>query len=112
MTSYGRQDINECIEHLTNALGYPLSGGKDRNRKYCHLLLAAMAKAYPDRPSSTSVKLLIKHGMSGYWAKNIDGFQWLYYNYGKIINEIRSKQKKNPGAAGAATVIASVDDRD
>jgi hypothetical protein len=50
--------------------------------------------------------------MSGYWAKNIDGFQWLYYNYGKIINEIRSKQKKNPGAAGAATVIASVDDRD
>lgn len=111
--SYGRQDINECIEHLTKALGYPPSGGSNTNRRYCKLLLDIMAKNYPKRAPEVSVKLLIDHGMSGWYKDNIDGFRWLYYNYGKIINEIRKSYTKKPSSnPQKGTVIASVDDRD
>lgn len=90
--TFGNPAINDCVEYMTATLGYPPVGGVQLNRRYCKHLLGIMTKAYPSDPPEARLKLLIKHGRSGWYSRQMDGFQWLYYNYGKVINEIRAKQ--------------------
>ena len=115
--TFGDPLINDCMAYITATLGYPPVGGSQSNRRYCKHLLNIMTKAYPSDPPEVRLKLLIKHGSSGWYSRQMDGFQWLYYNYGKVINEVRAKQaarqpQKSVQSGGGPTIVtASVDDR-
>jgi len=91
----GNSDINACVEHLEAAIEMPMQGPRDQNRRYCKNLLGRMEKAYPDRPPVDSVKLLITIGRQTFWGKFIVDFRWLFYNYARVIQEIRANHNKN-----------------
>lgn len=91
--TFGNPAINDCMAYMTATLGYSPSGGTTKNRRYCNLLLNIMSKDYPNDPPEHRLKLIIRQGGRGWYSRQMDGFQWLFYNYGKIINEIKAKQQ-------------------
>lgn len=81
-------DISELMSYLKEAVGGQLDGTEQKNRQYCYNLIRRFKKAYPDLDPVVQIKLLIDVGIEDpFHSKNLTSFQYLFYNYVKIIKQ-------------------------
>lgn len=85
-------DVQQLYDHLVAAIGMQPAGSANTQRRYAYNLMRRMAKAYPDHSPVAVVKALIDKGRATYWRSHITCFRWLFYNYPKVIEEIKAKQ--------------------
>jgi phage replication O-like protein O len=87
-----RPDISELIDFLTETVGGQLDGTAQSNRQYCYNLIRRFKKAYPDLDPVAQIKLLITVAQDDpFHSKNLTSFQYLFYNYVKIIKQKSSQ---------------------
>ena len=90
--SYGRKDINTCIENLKEQLSGTPDGTIKENRRFCKLLIGKFEKDYTDKDPTELIAFLIKEGLKdNFHGKNITSFKYLYYNSQKIIQSIKGR---------------------
>lgn len=97
---YGKPEINEVVNYLTEKLGVTLDGSVKTNRQFANHLINKIKKDYPDKNAVDNIKILIDKGLKDkFHGKNITGFQYLYNNLNKIINSIKNDKSKSPTSA-------------
>ena len=94
---YGKTEINEVINYLTEKLGVTLDGTVKVNRNMANHLINKIKKDYPNKDPVANIKILIDKGLKdNFHGKNITGFQYIYNNLNKIINSIKNEKGKQP----------------
>lgn len=92
-TSYGREDINECIDYLKKTLQGTPDGTIKENRRFCKLLIDKFQKDYPDKVPANLIKTLIDLGIQdSFHGKNMTSFKYIFYNSQKIIYSIKNRK--------------------
>ena len=95
--SYGREDINQCMEYFKEQLGGRLDESVKTNRQYCFLLLNGLKRDYPEHDTVAQVKFLISRGLQdNFHKRNLTSFKYLFNNRQKIIQSIKSNKDKTP----------------
>lgn len=89
---YGKTEVNEVVNYLTEKLGVTLDGTVKVNRNMANHLINKIKKDYPNKDPVANIKILIDKGLKdNFHGKNITGFQYIYNNLNKIINSIKNE---------------------
>jgi hypothetical protein len=95
--SYGKTDINECIEYFERRLGMRCDGGVKANRNYTMLLLKDMATQFPGSDPIVCVKRLVNIALSDdFWKTKTTNFGVIWFNRGRFILMGREQRKETP----------------
>lgn len=97
-SAYGNPDINILIDFFKDCLGVKtLDGTVKHNRWFCQHVINRVKKDYPDKDTIGSIKAIIQTCLKkeDFHAQNLTNFKYLYYNFNKIVNAIKSKQGRS-----------------